>query len=206
MRCAPLPKFYRRGAHPVGLSPERQQNSAKRPFLNPANERGVSALSPSELQTHRPLGLPEAETRFFLGCLAAQERPSWSEFYTSPLPAVAAAQARDVEHASERLAQAEAAGAQSRAALALAERAESTAMEEDGLDACCAARDNVCAAGSELRRSDDAIAEATASLALAKAPRNHPVNLAFSPGGSTALSQLVDTWQERRQALQPYPT
>ena len=23
MRCAPLPKFYRRGAHPVGLSPER---------------------------------------------------------------------------------------------------------------------------------------------------------------------------------------
>ena len=30
--------------------------------------------------SHRPLGLPEPETRFFLGCLAAQERPSWSEF------------------------------------------------------------------------------------------------------------------------------
>ena len=73
--------------------------------------------------SHRPLGLPEAETRFFLGCLAAQERPSWSEFYTSPLPAVAAAQVRDIERAQECLAQAEAASTQARGALASAERA-----------------------------------------------------------------------------------
>ena len=109
---------------------------------------------------------------------------------------MAAAQARDVEHASERLAQAEAAGAQTRAALALAERAEATALQAEGLDLYCAAHENVCAAEGELQRSDDEVAEATASLELAKAPRNHPVNLAFSPRGSTTLSQLVDTWQE----------
>ena len=32
--------------------------------------------------SHRPLGLPECETRFFLACLAAQERPGWSKYYT----------------------------------------------------------------------------------------------------------------------------
>ena len=47
--------------------------------------RGLCVYKPDG--GHRPLGLPEAETRFFLGCVAAQERPAWAAFYTSPLPA-----------------------------------------------------------------------------------------------------------------------
>ena len=31
-RCAPLPKFYRRGAHPVGLSPERLRTEYRKIF------------------------------------------------------------------------------------------------------------------------------------------------------------------------------
>ena len=31
---------------------------------------------------HRPLGLPEAEARFFFGACASQENPRWNEFYT----------------------------------------------------------------------------------------------------------------------------
>ena len=146
--------------------------------------------------SHRPLGLPECETRFFLGCLAAQERPSWSEFYTSPLPAVAAAQVRDIERAQECLAQAEAASTQARGALASAERAQDVALQAEGLGPTVAAQERVLAAEAELQSRGAVAAEASAGLAQAKAPRNHPVNLAFSPGGSTALAQLVDTWHE----------
>ena len=41
-----------------------------------------------------------------------------------------------------------------------------------------------------------AAAAAAAECEAAAAPRNHPVNLAFTPGGATCLSQLVDTWHE----------
>lgn len=148
--------------------------------------------------SHRPLGLPEPETRFFLGCLAAQERPSWSRFYTSPLPATAAAQARDVKRAVESLALAEDAATRSRDALARAQLAEDAAAAAEGLAEMGRTRDHAYAATGELQRCGGAVADAAASIKQAKAPRNHPVNLAFSPGGSTALSQLVDTWQEAK--------
>ena len=146
--------------------------------------------------SHRPLGLPECETRFFLGCLAKQERPSWDAFYTSPLKHVAEAQRLEVGHARERLAQAETARADARAALASAALAQADALQAEGLGPAVEAQEHVLAAEGELQRRDAAIAEASASLAQTEAPRNHPVNLAFSPGGSTALSQLVDTWHE----------
>ena len=146
--------------------------------------------------SHRPLGLPECETRFFLGCLAKQERPGWDAFYTSPLKHVAEAQRLEVGRARERLAQAETAGAEARAALASAALAQADALQAEGLSLAVEAQERVLAAEGELQHRDAAIAEASAGLAQAEAPRNHPVNLAFSPGGSTALSQLVDTWHE----------
>ena len=146
--------------------------------------------------SHRPLGLPECETRFFLGCLAKQERPSWDAFYTSPLRHVAEAQGLEVGRAQEHLAQAETAGAEARAALASAALAQTNALQAAGLHLAVEAQERVLEAEGELQRRDAAIAEASAGLAQAKAPRNHPVNLAFSPGGSTALAQLVDSWHE----------
>ena len=146
--------------------------------------------------SHRPLGLPECETRFFLGCLAKQERPGWDAFYTSPLKHVAEAQRLEVGRARERLAQAETAGAEARAALASAALAQADALQAEGLSPAIEAQERVLEAEGELQRRDAVMAEASAGLAQAEAPRNHPVNLAFSPGGSTALSQLVDTWHE----------
>ena len=79
--------------------------------------------------SHRPLGLPESETRFFLACVAAQEKPAWDAFYTSPLPCDRAAQARDIEHAKQAVAHAR------------AREAQAVACYQEGtpIDACCAA-------------------------------------------------------------------
>ena len=89
--------------------------------------------------SHRPLGLPEADVRFFLGCIAAQEKPGWAKFYTSPLPEAAAAQAREVERARDCLAQAKA--------------AESQAVSDGSLDDCVAAREQEDAALEAIARA-----------------------------------------------------
>ena len=102
------------------------------------------------------------------GCIAAQEKPGWAKFYTSPLPEAAAAQAREVERARDCLAQAKA--------------AESQAVSDGSLDDCVAAREQ-----------EDAALVATAR---AEAPRKHPINFAFSPNGTECLSHLADTWHE----------
>ncbi len=122
--------------------------------------------------SHRPLGLPESETRFFLACVAAQEKPAWDAFYTSPLPYDRAAQARDIEHAKEAVAHAR------------AREAQAVACYQEGspIDECCAAVEQV-------RDAEEALADAAT-------PRNFPVNFAFSPNGCEALSHLVDGWHE----------
>ena len=76
--------------------------------------------------------------RFFLGCIAAQEKPGWAKFYTSPLPEAAAAQAREVERARDRLAQ--------------AKTAESQAVSDGSLDDCVAAREQEDAALEAIAR------------------------------------------------------
>ena len=98
----------------------------------------------------------------------------------------------------ESLALAEDAATRSRDALARAQLAEDAAAAAEGLAEMGRTRDHAYAAAGELQRCGGAVADAAASIKQAKAPRNHPVNLAFSPGGSTALSQLVDTWQEAK--------
>ena len=146
--------------------------------------------------SHRPLGLPECEVRFFLGCLAAQEKPGWSAFYTSPLPEVAEAQAREVELAADAEAEAHALAAQARDAVARAQLAEAHALGEEGLQSATAAREQVDTATEDAVRYASAAAAATAERESVAAPRNHPVNFAFTPGGAPCLSQLVDTWHE----------
>ena len=86
---------------------------------------------------------------------------------------------------------------EARAALTSAALAQTNALQAAGLHLAVEAQERVLEAEGELQRRDAAIAEASAGLAQAKAPRNHPVNLAFSPGGSTALAQLVDSWRTR---------
>ena len=71
-------------------------------------------------------------------------------------------------------------GAEARAALASAALAQTNALQAAGLHLAVEAQERVLEAEGELQRR---VAEASAGLAQAKAPRNHPVNLAFSPGG-----------------------
>jgi len=152
--------------------------------------------------SHRPLGLPECEVRFMLGCLAAQEKPTWSKFYTSPPLEAAAIQTREVERAQERLSEAQAHEAQARDAVVRAQLAEAQATNAEGLAELAQAHEQAGTAESELRRHEarGEVAAAAAELGRAKAPRNFPVNLAFTPGGATCLSQLVDTWHEAMPA------
>ena len=140
--------------------------------------------------SHRPLGLPESEVRFFLGCIAAQEKPAWDAFYTSPLPEAAAAQARDVERAEDRLAQARALEAQANAALTAAAAAvEAPDAPPEAFQQADDANDSHDAARAEL-------AAAAADVAREKKPRKFPANFAFSPGGTECVSHLVDAWHE----------
>ena len=46
--------------------------------------RALCAFNPDG--THRPLSMPEAETRIFLGAVATQKKPALNAWYMSPLP------------------------------------------------------------------------------------------------------------------------
>ena len=117
----------------------------------------------------RPLGLGECYRRGALGCLVHQERPSWAAFYTSPLPADAAAQAAEV--------------AQARVEVEVQQRAFDSATEHGYSDAAFDAREKLSAA--------------EAALSAAEAPRNFPVNFAFSSRGAECVVHTVNGWHER---------
>jgi hypothetical protein len=115
-------------------------------------------------RTHRPLGLPEAETRAILGSVATQERPALDAFYTSPLP-------EDVAAKGARIAAA-------RTALELA---------SVKLQSATSAAD---AEGQERAAAD--IADAQAIVEAEQLPANIPINHAFSSRGCQKVSHILD--------------
>ena len=118
--------------------------------------------------THRPLSMPEAETRIFLGAVATQEKPALHAWYTSPLPEDVAA--KDLRIAAAR-ASVEIATAKLRSASAAA-NAEGSA------------------------RASATIATAQATIEAEQLPVNIPTNTAFSPHGCQKLSHTIDTWMQ----------